>query len=99
MFDLYAIDHFFVHFNYFTSIFHRSYEEFLEYNLCRTTGISLKKKRLQIPYTLFSESNGGITKLLNSKKIILADSFSFGNLLQTSDETYKFKLHMSLYFN
>jgi hypothetical protein len=34
-------------------------------------------------------------KFLAKEKFILADSFLFGNLLQASDETYKFKLQVS----
>jgi hypothetical protein len=92
IFGLYAIEHFFVLFNYFTSIFHRSYEGILKYNLRRTTDISLAIKRLRMPYTLFSEPGGAIIKSLIKEKFILVDGFSFGNLLQTSGENYKFKL-------
>jgi hypothetical protein len=57
--------------------------------LRRTIDISLEKKHLQISYTLFSEPNGGIVMTpLANEKFVLADSFSFGNLLRTSSETY-----------
>jgi hypothetical protein len=84
MFGMYNIAHFFVNFNYFTSVFHRSYEELIEYNLRRSINTSFKKKRQRIPYTLFSEPNGGIMKPVVNKKFIPADSFSFRNLLQNS---------------
>ncbi len=47
-----------------------------------------------MPYTIiFLESNGGkIMKPSVNKKFILADSFLFGNLLQTSSEIYVFEI-------
>jgi hypothetical protein len=97
IFGLYRVEHIFVHFNYFTSVFRRSYEKFLEYMMCRTMDVSLEKKLLQIPYTLFSEPDGGIMKPLANKKFILVDSFSFGNFLQTFSETYEFRITASEY--
>jgi hypothetical protein len=91
LFGLYWIEHIFVTFNYTRSVFHRSYKQLIKHALQRFFKVSLKKKSLKIPYTIFPESEGGIMRPLLNEKFILADSFIYGNILQASSETYGFQ--------
>jgi hypothetical protein len=56
----------------------------------KSFGATLEKKGLSVPYTVYSEPKTGemTQSLLVNGKFVLADSFLFGNVLQTPSKTY-----------